>query len=44
MGEMPKNMSEIDWNVLDIKALGVVRLSLSCNVALNIAEETTTPL
>lgn len=42
MGEKPKDMSETDWIVLDRKVLGVVCLSLSRNVALNIAKEKST--
>uniref|UniRef100_A0A803NAW6 Retrovirus-related Pol polyprotein from transposon TNT 1-94-like beta-barrel domain-containing protein n=1 Tax=Chenopodium quinoa TaxID=63459 RepID=A0A803NAW6_CHEQI len=35
-------MKEEDWKVLDRKALGVVRLSLSRNVAYNVKDEKTT--
>ena len=35
-------MKDTEWNLLDRKALGVVRLTLARNVAFNIAKETTT--
>ena len=34
-GTKPKEMSDADWKILDRKALSVVRLSLSRNVAFN---------
>ncbi|XP_037496372.1 uncharacterized protein LOC119371045 [Jatropha curcas] len=41
-GIKPEAMKEEDWNLLDRQALGVIRLTLSCNVAFNIAKEKTT--
>uniref|UniRef100_A0A803L7T0 Retrovirus-related Pol polyprotein from transposon TNT 1-94-like beta-barrel domain-containing protein n=1 Tax=Chenopodium quinoa TaxID=63459 RepID=A0A803L7T0_CHEQI len=38
----PSGMKEEDWKVLDRKALGVVRLSLSRNVSYNVKDEKTT--
>jgi len=38
----PDSMKDDEWNLLDRQALGVVRLSLSRNVAFNIAKEKTT--
>lgn len=38
----PESMKDDEWNLLDRQALGVVRLSLSRNVAFNIAKEKTT--
>jgi hypothetical protein len=38
----PADMKEDDWKLLDRKALGVIRLTLSRNVAFNIAKEKTT--
>ena len=38
----PEGMKEEDWKLLDRQALGVIQLSLSRNVAFNIAKETTT--
>uniref|UniRef100_A0A803KNZ0 Retrovirus-related Pol polyprotein from transposon TNT 1-94 n=1 Tax=Chenopodium quinoa TaxID=63459 RepID=A0A803KNZ0_CHEQI len=35
-------MKDEDWNLLDRQALGVIRLTLSRNVAFNIAKEKTT--
>ncbi|WVZ04917.1 hypothetical protein V8G54_018263 [Vigna mungo] len=37
-----ENMKDEDWILLDQQALGVIRLTLSCNVAFNIAKEKTT--
>lgn len=42
-GEKPENMSNANWNGLDRKALGVLYLSLSYDVASNITKETTMP-
>ncbi|WVY97098.1 hypothetical protein V8G54_029249 [Vigna mungo] len=41
-GHQPKNMKDEDWILLDRQALGVIRLTLSRNVAFNIAKENTT--
>ena len=41
-GKKPEAMKEEDWNLLDRQALGVIRLTLSHNVAFNIAKEKTT--
>lgn len=38
----PEGMKDEDWKLLDRQALGVIRLSLSRNVAFNIAKEKTT--
>ncbi|CAJ2639216.1 unnamed protein product [Trifolium pratense] len=38
----PDSMKDDEWNLLDRQALGVIRLSLSRNVAFNIAKEKTT--
>uniref|UniRef100_A0A803L6Q2 CCHC-type domain-containing protein n=1 Tax=Chenopodium quinoa TaxID=63459 RepID=A0A803L6Q2_CHEQI len=38
----PDGMQETEWKLLDRQALGVIRLTLSRNVAFNIAKETTT--
>uniref|UniRef100_A0A803MP45 CCHC-type domain-containing protein n=1 Tax=Chenopodium quinoa TaxID=63459 RepID=A0A803MP45_CHEQI len=38
----PDGMQEAEWKLLDRQALGVIRLTLSRNVAFNIAKETTT--
>lgn len=38
----PEGMKDEDWNLLDRQALGVIRLTLSRNVAFNIAKEKTT--
>ncbi|CAO2827530.1 unnamed protein product [Amaranthus hypochondriacus] len=38
----PEGMQEAEWKLLDRQALGVIRLTLSRNVAFNIAKETTT--
>uniref|UniRef100_A0A803L3F4 CCHC-type domain-containing protein n=1 Tax=Chenopodium quinoa TaxID=63459 RepID=A0A803L3F4_CHEQI len=37
----PQVMKGEDWNLLDRQALGVIQLTLSCNVAFNIAKEKT---
>uniref|UniRef100_A0A803LCG4 CCHC-type domain-containing protein n=1 Tax=Chenopodium quinoa TaxID=63459 RepID=A0A803LCG4_CHEQI len=37
----PDGMQEAEWKLLDRQALGVIRLTLSRNVAFNIAKETT---
>ena len=38
----PKDMTDADWAVLDRKALGTIRLTLSSFVAFNISKEKTT--
>ncbi|KAL8160211.1 hypothetical protein V2J09_001748 [Rumex salicifolius] len=38
----PKGMKDVDWNLLDKQALAVICLTLSRNVAFNIAKEKTT--
>ena len=40
--KMPMGMTDEEWNLLDRKALGTVRLCLAASVAFNILEETTT--
>ena len=35
-------MTDAEWNILDRKALGTVRLCLAASVAFNISKETTT--
>ncbi|WVZ16676.1 hypothetical protein V8G54_009658 [Vigna mungo] len=42
LGHQPENMKDEDWILLDRQALGVIRLTLSRNVAFNIAKEKTT--
>ncbi|KAL5739216.1 hypothetical protein ACOSQ2_028396 [Xanthoceras sorbifolium] len=42
LGKKPDDMKEEDWNLLDRQALGVIRLTLSLNVAFNIVKEKTT--
>ncbi|KAK2456788.1 hypothetical protein QL285_004126 [Trifolium repens] len=41
-GKKPTEMKDDEWKLLDRQALGVIRLSLSRNVAFNIAKEKTT--
>ena len=41
-GNKPEGMKDEDWALLDRQALGVIRLTLSRNVAFNIVKETTT--
>ncbi|KAE8683520.1 ORF65c [Hibiscus syriacus] len=41
-GKQPEGMKNEDWAILDRQALGVIRLTLSRNVAFNIAKEKTT--
>ncbi|KAG2372300.1 Retrovirus-related Pol polyprotein from transposon TNT 1-94 Protease [Vigna angularis] len=41
-GRKPEAMKEDEWSFLDRKALGAIRLTLSRNVAFNIANEKTT--
>ena len=41
-GTKPTTMTDTDWAILDRKALGTVRLSLSPSVTSNIAKEKTT--
>ncbi|MFV0960681.1 hypothetical protein QML37_30010 [Klebsiella pneumoniae] len=41
-GTKPETMAEDEWQLLDRQALGVIRLTLSRNVAFNIANEKTT--
>ena len=38
----PATMTDAEWNILDRKALGTVRLCLVASVAFNILKETTT--
>ena len=42
LGKKPDNITEDDWNLLDRQAFGVIRLTLSRNVAFNIVKEKTT--
>lgn len=39
---MPTGMKDEEWNLLDRKALGTIRLCLAALVAFNISKETTT--
>eukprot|EP00253_Pinus_taeda_P030769 PITA_30769 len=39
---MPTGMTDEEWNLLNRKALGIVRLCLAASVAFNISKETTT--
>ncbi|KAG6525878.1 hypothetical protein ZIOFF_015849 [Zingiber officinale] len=41
-GKKPESMSDGDWNLLDRQVLGVIRLTLSKNMAHNVAKETST--
>ena len=41
-GVKPKSMTEEKWNLKDRQALGLMRLTLSRNVAFNIVKEKTT--
>ncbi|GFZ01036.1 hypothetical protein Acr_14g0006710 [Actinidia rufa] len=41
-GKKPEGMKDADWTVLDRKALGTIRLTLSSSVAFNISKEKTT--
>ncbi|GFZ15922.1 cupredoxin superfamily protein [Actinidia rufa] len=41
-GKKPEDMKDADWTVLDRKALGTIRLTLSSSVAFNISKEKTT--
>ncbi|VFQ79110.1 unnamed protein product [Cuscuta campestris] len=41
LGDKPEKMSDADWAVLDRKAMSVIRLSLTKNVAFNILKEKT---
>ncbi|VFQ70683.1 unnamed protein product, partial [Cuscuta campestris] len=41
LGDKPEKMSDADWAGLDRKAMSVIRLSLTKNVAFNILKETT---
>ena len=41
-GKKPDEMKDDEWVLLDRKALGIIRLTLSRNVAFNIAKEKTT--
>ena len=41
LGKKSKTMKDEEWAIIDRQAVGVVRLSLSCNVAFNIAKEKT---
>ncbi|MCY6488028.1 hypothetical protein, partial [Actinobacillus pleuropneumoniae] len=40
--KMPTGMTDEEWNLLDRKALGTIRLCLAASVAFNISKETTT--
>ena len=40
--KMPTGMKDEEWNLLDRKALGTIRLCLAASVAFNISKETTT--
>jgi len=40
--KMPTGMKDKEWNLLDRKALGTIRLCLAVSVAFNISKETTT--
>ncbi|VFQ95516.1 unnamed protein product [Cuscuta campestris] len=42
LGDKPEKMSDADWAGLDRKAMSVIRLSLTKNVAFNILKEKTT--
>jgi hypothetical protein len=45
LGEVSKKsiaMKEEEWDILDRKALGMIRLSLAASVAFNISKEKTT--
>ena len=42
LSEKPEKMDEAEWNLLDRQVLGVIRLTLSKNVAHNVAKEKTT--
>lgn len=42
LGNKPEGMKEDEWNVLDRQVLGVIRLTLSKNVAHTVKKETTT--
>ncbi|KAE8691518.1 Vacuolar-sorting receptor 1 [Hibiscus syriacus] len=42
LGKQPEGMKNEDWALLDRQALGVIRLTLSLNVAFNIAKEKAT--
>ena len=39
LGKKPDDIKEDDWNLLDKQALGVIRLTLSRNVAFNVVKE-----
>ncbi|VFQ86554.1 unnamed protein product, partial [Cuscuta campestris] len=41
LGDKPEKMSDADWAGLDRKAMSVIRLSLTKNVAFNILKEKT---
>ena len=41
-GVKPESMTEEKWNLKDRQALGLIRLTLSRNVAFNIVKEKTT--
>ena len=40
-GSKPKRMKAGDWNLLDMQVLGVIRLTMSKNMAYNVAKEKT---
>lgn len=39
IGKNPVDKKEDDWNLLDRQALAIIWLTLSCNVAFNIAQK-----
>ena len=41
LSEKPEKMGEAEWNLLDRQVLGVIRLTLSKNVAHNVEKEKT---
>ncbi|KHN11411.1 Retrovirus-related Pol polyprotein from transposon TNT 1-94, partial [Glycine soja] len=41
-GDKPDDMKQEEWNLLDRQALGVIKLTLTKNVAFNIVNEKTT--
>ena len=40
--KMSTGMTDVEWNLLDRKALGTIRLCLATSVAFNISKETIT--
>ena len=41
LGQKPTDMKDKEWALLDKQALGVIQLTLSCNVAFNIMKKKT---